>query len=1265
MGHDRCHERLRLRPSTAETPGSSVCGPGTPRKPGAVTLYLHRATSTDELADGLAELLSQPLEDPFAEEVVAVPARGVERWLAQRLSHRLGAADGRSDGVSAGIRFLSPHSLVALVLSIERDDPWHPAQLTWPVLDAIDASLDEPWARVIATHLGESRALDEVERELRRGRRFAVARRLAGLFASYASQRPAMLADWREGGSGDGLGGSVADDLAWQPELWRRVLERVDATPPDLRHAEVVEQLRAGSGGARDRGVDGRDRGTSQDGHAGLDLPGRLSLFGHTRIARSEVEVLAALATHRDVHLWLPQASPVAWSRLAADASVGPVPRDADDSAMLVEHPLLASLGRDARELQRTLALTGAADVAGSGGAPSSPEAARTLLGWLQHDLRNDHEPSPQEVAARVLDSGDRSLQIHACHGRGRQIDVVRDVLTGLLEADPSLEPRDVLVMCPDIDAYAPLVHAGFGLAAVSRELTGDGAGAAHPAHSLRVLLADRAPQQTNPLLALAARLVEMAGGRVTAGEVLDLARTPAVRRRFGLSDEDLDRLARWTDATSVRWGLDADHREHFDLHNIAQNTWRAALDRLLVGAALDGDAVNHVGDVLGLDDLDSGDIDLAGRLAELLERLGATLRRLGECSRATEWTAALRDGVLGLTDSARADAWQVTSLGRELAMIEAAASQGRTGSSRQEGRGTHAERTEQASHGKRAAYAAQGDQADHSRRAEQARQPGRVGQGGSTLLRLADITALLDDHRTGRPTRSNFRTGTMTVCTMVPMRSVPHRVIVLVGLDDGVFPRQSTPDGDDALARRPVTGERDARAEDRQLLLDAVMAAGTHLVITYTGADEHTGAARPPAVPLDELIDAARATACGEPVERLVTHHPLQPYDSRNLGGPSDDGEDALLSGGRPFSHDPVALAGGRALASERSEPAGLVPERLPARPSDEVDLADLLRFVKNPVGTFVRDRLGILLPEEPEERVDGIPLDLDGLTKWKIGDRILRGLLAGRDAESLRREELWRGELPPHKLGEPVLAQESAKAEALADATRAQLRLEPGAPVALDSLDVDLALPSGRRLVGTVAGVTYTFGPPSAVTVTYSTIRAKQRLDSWLRALALAASGTPGTSSHVMGQKSNYQRGRGYVKAPTRLFHHSIEAEEAAELLHQLVDLRDRGLREPLPLSPGTSETWAEAFAQGDVRKADERARKQWETDPFGGGLPGEQDTPAHVLAFGERAAYNDVVGVPHDDEQWARGVTHRLGQLALRLWTPVAMFEGQTRL
>ena len=410
-----------------------------------MALHLHRAPRTDLLADALGDLLARPLADPLAQEVVVVPAKGVERWLTQRLSHRLGVGDGLregGDGVCAGVRFLQPRSLISLLLGRENDDPWDPDRLVWPLLATIDASLEEAWCDTLATHLGHGRTGDDAD--LRRNRRYSVAIRLAALFASYATQRPTLVTDWREGRDTDGAGRAIDGDLAWQPELWRRLVPRVDAPPPDVRHAVTLSALR--------------------DGGAGLDLPPRLSLFGHTRLPATEVELLGALGADREVHLYLPQASPALWDALGgpADGVRGVVAREDDESARLVGHPLLASLGRDARELRRSLDGAGFPD--GDTVAPIADDRP-SLLGLLQHDLRANHAPTIEERAGRAHDPADRSLQVHACHGPSRQVDVLREVLVGLLQDDPTLEPRDILVMCPDIETYAPLISAGFGLA--------------------------------------------------------------------------------------------------------------------------------------------------------------------------------------------------------------------------------------------------------------------------------------------------------------------------------------------------------------------------------------------------------------------------------------------------------------------------------------------------------------------------------------------------------------------------------------------------------------------------------------------------------------------------------------------------------------------------------------------------------------------------------------------------------------------------------
>ena len=384
--------------------------------------------------------------------------------------------------------------------------------------------------------------------------------------------------------------------------------------------------------------------------------------------------------------------------------------------------------------------------------------------------MRADRSPPGAPLPGRpderlALEPTDRSVQVHACHGRARQVEVLRDAILHLLAEDPTLEPRDVIVMCPDIETFAPLIQATFGAGEVSDD---DDELEALPADlrppDLRVRLADRSLRQTNPVLGVVGRLLELAEQRLTASQVLDLADREPVRRRFRLDDDDLARLEDWVAASGIRWGLDAAHRAPFKLDRLPAGTWRAGLDRVLLGVAMTEDDQPLFEGVLPLDDVESGAIDLAGRLAELVDRLQATLAAMSAPKSVTAWAAAIATAADALTAAAPRDAWQRAELQRLLDDVVA--------------------------------------EADVS------------GTAATTTLALPEVRALLAERLQGRPTRANFRTGHLTICTLVPMRSVPHRVVCLLGLDDGVFPRKAPRDGDDLIlaTRTSATATRAPR---------------------------------------------------------------------------------------------------------------------------------------------------------------------------------------------------------------------------------------------------------------------------------------------------------------------------------------------------------------------------------------------------------------------------------------------------------------------
>ena len=1118
-----------------------------------MSLQLHRAERSDRLVAGLADLLADPLPDPFAGEVVAVPTRGVERWLAQQVSNRL--------GVCAGVEFPSVRRLVADALGSVTgidpdDDPWQPAQAVWPILAILDAAHDDPWAELLWNHLRGG-----TSDETRGGRRWLTARRAATLFAHYASERPELLARWQQGQDVDSAGRPLAADRAWQAELWRRLRGELEIPSPGERLPEALTRI------ATDP--------------AAVDLPDRLSVFGLTGLDRTQHHVLVALAAQRDVHLWLTHPSPALWDALAVrapappvDQRQGPGRRAEDTSLSAVRHRLLGYLGRDSRELQLVLAAAQPVDHALEPSRPEPDDAAPTeritLLRQLQRDISSNAAPRP--TADRpLLSRADPSLQVHAAHGPDRQVEVLRELLVGLLDDDPTLEPRDIVVLCPDIERFAPLVSAAFGLA----DEDGD---TVHPGHRIRVRLADRALRRVNPLLEVLSTVLSLAGGRVAASTVLDLSAQPAVARRFSFTGEDLDRLTQLISASGVRWGLDAAHRRPYGLGHLGQNTWSAGLDRLLLGVAMDGEDNHFIGTALPLDEVDSSDVELIGRLAELMQRLGTALDAFDADHPLQEWLEVARQSIDALTDTTPRDSWQTGHAYRVLSSL------------------------------------------------------GSAEIAADTVLSRAEFQALLADRLSGRAGRANFRTGTLTVCTMYPMRSVPHRVVCLLGMDDLSFPRRSHHDGDDLLNDDPWVGDRDRRSEDRQLLLDAIMSATEHLLVLYTGADPRTGVSRPPAVPIGELLDAVDLTVRTEdgsaPRDLVVHRHPLQPFDAANFASSTGAGS----PGDRPFSFDLAALRGARAAAGVRSSGPAVYPTTpLPERePTTQVELADLTRFLSHPVKALLRERGGLPTWEESDPVTDQLPVELDGLASWQIGNRLLAELLRGADPDQLRGAEWRRGTLPPRALGEQVLERQLGQALQLAERARPWSSGEPTSH--------DIALAVGERLLtGTVAPV---YGQ-TLLSVSFSWLSARQRLTAFTQLLALTAA-HPGTpwQAVTIGRRGTSILG-------------PVDPGWAALVLDDQLDLYETGLREPLPFAPRASAEYARLRSRGfPVSPTDSPAAKQWDQDRdaayerfFGPGV-----TLAELLTIGSVAR----------EERGTLAEPSRFGTLARRIFHPLLSAE-----
>lgn len=1111
-------------------------------------LTVHRAATTEPLVERLAARLREhPPGDPFATIEVAVQSRGMERWLSHQLAERLGPDGG---GVCANVAFPFPGKVVAGAVAAAvgpapEQDPWAPERLVWPLLGALPELLSRPELARVARYLGlavDGAAPASGAVVDRRG--WGLARRVADLLDRYALHRPRMVRAWN---AGEDLGPDddpLPDAHRWQPLLWRALKERVPLEDPVTRLDEAIARLTS-------------ERPLTEPGL----LPRRITLFGISALPPRHVDLLAALGAHVPVDLHVLTPSPVHWGRARAAAEAEP------------DHPLLLSCGRLVADLGTVLggvthrdAPVGgpepAADVPAGDPAPTDDKGGdgrRHLLHVLQADLRADvARGSPlaagREAAPHPIEPGDTSVQVHGCHGPARQVEVLRDVLLGLLDADRTLEPRDVLVMTPDVEGYAPLVDAVFAEA-------GTGAPA------LPVRTADRSLRGTNPVAEVLLDLLSLAEGRVTASDVLDLLGAGPVAARFAFTTEDLARLGRWIVESGIRWGVDERHRAAAGQPRERVHTWRFGLDRLLLGVTMADEEDRIVADVAPYDDVEGDDVELLGRLADALGLTFDLLGRLREPRDLDGWVEALTAAVDALIDLDDEDRWRVHEVRGALGEL-----------------------------------------------ADRARGP---GAGGATALDLGAMRVLLEEAVDAPRGAAGYETGAVTLCAMVPMRSIPHRVVCLLGVDDDVFPRAAGQPGFDLTTASRQVGDRDRRDEDRLLFLEALLAARAHLVITYTSHDVRSNEPRAPAVPVTELLDVLERSAVtpdGATVaERLTTQHPLQPFSPRNFG---------IDDRGRPApvrSYDAANLEAARALQQGEPQVRPFVADRLTVGEAPElttVGIDELARFLAHPIRALFEQRLGLRLREEVLALEDTEPLQLGGLDGYRVGTELLSARLEGDDPDRWHRALLARGTVPTGVFGRHEVAKVAETVEALLDSAADDLA-EPATDVAID-LELD-----GHRLVGTVGGL----HRGVRTVLQYARVKPSQQLDLWVRHLALAAAGHTGVSSRLHGRKKSGP-GATCIPLPPLADDSEVARADARRRLSLLLAHYRDGHERPLPLFPTASAAYA-AKARVDDEAGHARglhaARSCWEGDERW--AFGDRDDAYVIQAFGEDADLDEI--------------------------------------
>ncbi|EFF8894335.1 exodeoxyribonuclease V subunit gamma [Escherichia coli] len=1036
------------------------------------------------------------LDDPFEPEMILVQSTGMAQWLQMTLSQKF--------GIAANIDFPLPASFiwdmfVRVLPEIPKESAFNKQSMSWKLMTLLPQLLEREDFTLLRHYLTD----DSDKRKL-----FQLSSKAADLFDQYLVYRPDWLAQWETGHLVEGLG----EAQAWQAPLWKALVEYTDELGQPRWHRANLYQ----------RFIETLESATT----CPPGLPSRVFICGISALPPVYLQALQALGKHIEIHLLFTNPCRYYWSDIKDPAYLAklltrqrrhsfedrelPLFRDSENAGQLfnsdgeqdVGNPLLASwgkLGRDyiylLSDLESSQELDAFVDV--------TPD---NLLHNIQSDILElenravagvNIEEFSRSDNKRPLDPLDSSITFHVCHSPQREVEVLHDRLLAMLEEDPTLTPRDIIVMVADIDSYSPFIQAVFGSAPADRYLP--------------YAISDRRARQSHPVLEAFISLLSLPDSRFVSEDVLALLDVPVLAARFDITEEGLRYLRQWVNESGIRWGIDDDNVRELELPATGQHTWRFGLTRMLLGYAMES-AQGEWQSVLPYDESSGLIAELVGHLSSLLMQLNIWRRGLAQERPLEEWLPVCRDML---------NAFFLPDAETEAAM-------------------TLIEQQWQA-------IIAEGLGAQY-------------GDAVPLSLLRDELAQRLDQERISQ----RFLAGPVNICTLMPMRSIPFKVVCLLGMNDGVYPRQLAPLGFDLMSQKPKRGDRSRRDDDRYLFLEALISAQQKLYISYIGRSIQDNSERFPSVLVQELIDyigqshylpGDEALNCDESEARvkahLTCHHTRMPFDPQNYQ-PGN-----LQSYAREWL--PAASQAGKA-HSEFVQP---LPFTLP----ETVPLETLQRFWAHPVRAFFQMRLQVNFRTEDSEIPDTEPFILEGLSRYQINQQLLNVLVEQDDAERLFRRFRAAGDLPYGAFGEIFWETQCQEMQQLAD--RVIACRQPG-----QSMEIDLAC-NGVQITGWLPQVQ----PDGLLRWRPSLLSVAQGMQLWLEHLVYCASGGNGESRLFL-------RKDGEWRFPP------LAAEQALHYLSQLIEGYREGMSAPLLVLPESGGAWLKTCydAQNDAMLDDD---------------------------------------------------------------------------
>ena len=1006
------------------------------------------------------------MTDPFEPLTVVVQSFGLGQWLKLRLSDY--------QGISTNVDCVLPATFLwklyqALIpeTRLLHESPYDRQRMTWRLM------------RLLKKNPGLSRDIDAYlagagDKDLRLHQ---LATELASLFDEYLMYRPNWILKWQN------QKGEVIGQEAWQANLWRIVQDDLEGYQ-DLHRAALHQRVL-------------QSLARQADNQQITSAKKRISIFGLSSLPPLQLETFEALSQSEEVDIYFLNPCAHYWGDIVSDKDKArksirsllstdePL---VDNDYLEVGNPLLSSLGKQGREFLELLLESN--HIQSQENFLELPE--NTALNVVKNDIlnltfggefRSENQPSPRHF-------DDTSIQIHICHGKQREVEVLHDQLMHAILKFPNLKLSDILIMAPNISEYAPYIKAVFS-------------------DSLAYRIKDRDSTESSAIENSFMNILKLPELRLSGSDVMDLLEVPAIMRQFELSHEDLETITYWIEASGIRWELSGeDKKQYWNLPPEDQNSWGFGINRLLLGFAMSPDQGSWANTLPF--EINPDEADLLGKLCYVVDLLREFRIELLEPKPVDAWQGIITRLISAFYNPREGEVLEIDRLLKTIDDISIDA---------------------------------------------------RAGCYEASVSRQM-LAFTLSQRLSSQASKAGFISGGITFATLVPMRSIPFRVIALLGMNDGDYPRDVRPHSFDLLASNPSRkGDRSNKLDDRYLFLEALLSAHDLFYVSYAGKSVRDNKDLPSSVVVGEWRHYLHAVF-GQ--DYSITHS-LQPFSKR------------YFKGGRLQSFSTMWH---EAISSKKST-SNFLETPLEREESLKCTNAEQIsKFLSHPGKYFLQQRLGVYLDVDETALKDVESFELDSLERFQLANAALSALISGQNLEKFKTQVSLSGAILSGSIGQQHLERELVKAKII----HAKASDYLNHPKAFIKTNIEI---DGTALLVELNNL---FGD-NLVNYRAGRLNARSQLDAWVKHLG-ANLARPNTTTILisLGNSENAEISR--LKP--------LEQMTAEAILSNLLNLYNDGIANPLFLPPEASLAFTKGKLRGlSIEHAILKARQSWERD------------------------------------------------------------------